>query len=343
MIQTSTDPLRIGRDDRRRLRGSRARRGYSFPEVLFAVIVLGIGFIMIAAVFPVAIQQSKATSDETIAATAARAGVATVTALGQQASANFQYNVLPATGTGAGTPGKVAPITSRPGSHSSWAMLRGNLVFQQDPRYAFVPLYRRSGDPASPGTWGATAQIYIITVQCRSNARPQGATVSINGKTAVVPQRTTQEFDLFDYGIDLNPPPPSGAPITNYNNLAPRRVKIKDIKDNPAGDGLDVLTFDLNNQKKDETGQNLPAAAAQGCFVIMEATGQIYRLGAPRDEPNGVWELVPGSDLPDNTFNVTNVDAFIVGREWVAPYGTNNFIGNAQDISIFTSFIPVAQ
>ncbi|MEA2709978.1 MAG: hypothetical protein QOF78_2579, partial [Phycisphaerales bacterium] len=52
--------------------------GYSFPEVLFAVVVLGIGFIMIAGIFPVAIQQSKATADETVGATAARAGVATV-------------------------------------------------------------------------------------------------------------------------------------------------------------------------------------------------------------------------------------------------------------------------
>src|SRR5689334_3052921 len=53
-----------------------ARRGFSFAEVLFAVVVLGIGFIMVAAIFPVAIQQSKATQDETSAAAAARAAVA---------------------------------------------------------------------------------------------------------------------------------------------------------------------------------------------------------------------------------------------------------------------------
>ena len=47
--------------------------GYSFPEVLFAVVVLGIGFIMLAAVFPVALQQSKSTLDETRAAAIARA------------------------------------------------------------------------------------------------------------------------------------------------------------------------------------------------------------------------------------------------------------------------------
>src|SRR5437764_1363053 len=48
--------------------------GFSFAEVMFAVIVLGIGFIMIAAVFPVSIQQSKATiydTSDVVGATAA--------------------------------------------------------------------------------------------------------------------------------------------------------------------------------------------------------------------------------------------------------------------------------
>src|SRR5207248_9440516 len=52
------------------------RQGFSFAEVMFAVIVLGIGFIMIAAIFPVAIQQSKATNDETSGAAIAKAQVA---------------------------------------------------------------------------------------------------------------------------------------------------------------------------------------------------------------------------------------------------------------------------
>src|SRR5213593_3857396 len=54
------------------------RKGFSFAEVMFAVIVLGIGFIMIAAIFPVAIQQSKATNDETTAAAIAKAQVITL-------------------------------------------------------------------------------------------------------------------------------------------------------------------------------------------------------------------------------------------------------------------------
>src|SRR5690348_14322699 len=52
---------------RRRHEGTkwRKRRGFSFPEVMFAVILLGLGFIMVAAIFPVAIRQSQANLEDT--------------------------------------------------------------------------------------------------------------------------------------------------------------------------------------------------------------------------------------------------------------------------------------
>src|SRR5687768_608030 len=50
-------------------------RGYSFPEVLFAVAVLGIGFIMIAAIFPVALLQTQSTLEETVGTAVTRNGV----------------------------------------------------------------------------------------------------------------------------------------------------------------------------------------------------------------------------------------------------------------------------
>src|SRR5215218_4301657 len=52
-----------------------ARRGFSFTEVLFAVMILGIGFIMVAAMFPVAIQQTRTTAEEGNAAAVARGAV----------------------------------------------------------------------------------------------------------------------------------------------------------------------------------------------------------------------------------------------------------------------------
>src|SRR2546423_11752647 len=55
---------------------ARVRAGYSFTEVLFAVMVLGIGFIMIAAMFPVTIRQTQTTMEETQAANMAKEAMA---------------------------------------------------------------------------------------------------------------------------------------------------------------------------------------------------------------------------------------------------------------------------
>ena len=45
-----------------------SRSGFSFTEVLFAVMILGIGFIMIAGIFPVAISQTASSQEETAGA-----------------------------------------------------------------------------------------------------------------------------------------------------------------------------------------------------------------------------------------------------------------------------------
>src|SRR3954470_8053424 len=50
----------------------RSRRGFTFTEVMFAVILLGIGFIMLAGIFPVAIQQTQTNVEESTGANVAR-------------------------------------------------------------------------------------------------------------------------------------------------------------------------------------------------------------------------------------------------------------------------------
>src|SRR5258706_10317533 len=49
-----------------------SRRGFTFSEVMFAVILLGIGFIMLAGMFPVAIQQTQTNVEESNASTTAQ-------------------------------------------------------------------------------------------------------------------------------------------------------------------------------------------------------------------------------------------------------------------------------
>jgi prepilin-type N-terminal cleavage/methylation domain-containing protein len=61
--------------------GRGASRGFTFTEVLFAVVILGIGFIMLAAMFPVALSQTKLTVNESAgiqAATGASAAMNSV-------------------------------------------------------------------------------------------------------------------------------------------------------------------------------------------------------------------------------------------------------------------------
>lgn len=58
-----------------------SRRGFSFTEILFAVMILGVGFIMVAAIFPVAMQQTAQSGDEVVAASTSKEATNTLTSL----------------------------------------------------------------------------------------------------------------------------------------------------------------------------------------------------------------------------------------------------------------------
>jgi hypothetical protein len=72
----------------------RRARGFSFTEILFAIMILGIGFILVAAMFPVAIQQTETSRQETVGAAVARGGVGFVQ---QMANVNFIQSIPPPT------------------------------------------------------------------------------------------------------------------------------------------------------------------------------------------------------------------------------------------------------
>jgi len=122
-------PPRLGRRPR-------ARAGLTFVEVLFAVIVLGIGFIMIAGIFPVAISQTQSNVDETVASTrrprgGVYAGAGTIASI-------FGTNALPTTGGGqSGTSAKMFSFHDAPSPTATtisplWAAVRGNVILPED-------------------------------------------------------------------------------------------------------------------------------------------------------------------------------------------------------------------
>src|SRR3954452_4683149 len=72
------------------------RQAFSFAEVMFAVVILGIGFIMVAAIFPVAIQQTQTTNEESMGAAASREGMnSLLQAPASIAFRPFNFNPLP--------------------------------------------------------------------------------------------------------------------------------------------------------------------------------------------------------------------------------------------------------
>lgn len=103
--------------------------GFTFTEVLFAVILLGIGFIMLAGIFPVAVQQTVTTAEETAANALAQRAVNQVAAIAT--SARF-----PSTGN------RVEQVRK----NEVWDVLAGGMIDEKNPRYAWVPMYRRDGD-----------------------------------------------------------------------------------------------------------------------------------------------------------------------------------------------------
>lgn len=116
----------------------RRRSGFSFVEILFAIFILGIGFIMIAALFPVAIQQSQATSAETFARSMGISGV------------GYLRAVMPAT--------QPAPYTSPQPYDTSSSPIRAYQINSIDPRFAWFPYY--TTDSA-----GNVNRLIIVTMQ----------------------------------------------------------------------------------------------------------------------------------------------------------------------------------
>lgn len=147
----------------RKPRSTSARPGFTFVEILFAVMILGIGFIMIAGIFPVAINQTQLNGDETVGAALARNGVHYLE--------QIPYSSLV-------DRSKVPPVDPfladgvvHPYASTHLPYVAGNLISAEDQRYAWVPFYLRKLDttvtPPQPST---SAQ--VIVVACRSRSKP---------------------------------------------------------------------------------------------------------------------------------------------------------------------------
>jgi hypothetical protein len=242
---------------------------------------------------------------------------------------------------------------------------RGNFINAKNPRYAWVPLYRR-GLYLVNGTWTPepTATVIMILVQSRNRTEY----TSLPQPLASDPTKSWTDFMPFDgYPQAWNGKlPPQSSFITS--TLEPALTPITLKYDATTGHG--VMTFP-------SYATQVTAKPATGTYVIIasndntptvpgskkeDAIGRIYQLGAPRDEYNQMWELTPGgdmfrqspstltagddNDLPDST----KVLAYIIGRGYADMTQTfdilkpdRGYLGPAQDIGIYTGFIQIRQ
>jgi prepilin-type N-terminal cleavage/methylation domain-containing protein len=307
------------------------RRGFSFVEVLFAVMILGIGFIMIAGVFPVAIAQTAATQEETIGAATARGAAATC------ATATSLRALIP-------NDGMVHRLTDDAiGGYQPWSLIKGNQILPDNTRFGWVAMIKRDREDnfhQPPGY----AQVIVVPVQVRGRS---GFNPAVN--------------DLKQFGTDLLPGA-TDKKATAYGTLMPFhiRVTLTEGSNNPGMNFADRCVIDPN--------EGFPNAAATGAVVVLaggnnpiqtdaagrDIAGRIYRLGNPVPNLTNTWELMPGNDMAidygadgktgggDDKEETTSgpVDAWIVGQglNYAVP---GSFEGGNMAIGAYTSYIPL--
>ena len=110
---------------------SSPRRGLTFIELMFATMILGLGMIIIASVFPVAIGEQRATIDAAAASTVERNAARIIDAAASTKAPLGTQWLTPST-AGTGT------VSSLASDVNIWDRIKGDLIDKVDPRYAWT-------------------------------------------------------------------------------------------------------------------------------------------------------------------------------------------------------------
>ena len=299
-------------------RSGRSHRSlaFTFVEVLFAIMILGIGFIMIAGMLPVAIRQSEETQSDVTARAITDSAYAQLTSMVTSvtsATAELPDSTLyvPDRALYTGAPFLFTPAQNTP-AVNLFSTIRGNTQSSSDGRFAYTTLLRRTSATAA-------YEAIVIAIQTR-NASQYPAGLFGNGNTDNGPHIAT--FTIFE-GDTVG-----GGLITG---VGPDRITFTGVT---LSGGTPL------------PGAEIPTLIRDGTFVVT-TTGRIFRVG--RFESGTTYELRSGinSDLPlignsnfseDTSFNAAT-SGYVVGAgvrdptiAWTAT--GNPFTGPAQDIGI---------
>lgn len=329
----------------------RRSTGFTFVEIMFSVMILAIGLVMVAAMLLAGGRETQSSAEETIAAATGRDGLKYI---GTVATEQFLPRTLPPllgpfedfvfnapeepavrAGwvmsfhdprlSGAALPahdsnGNPLPPPACAQRDLMWSVVAGNLIIPSDPRYAWVPLYRRDRvyDEIFPGSAkdqlsedDGVVEIIMVVVRCGHGAYDQHDLTHVDDTT----------------------------PAT----LEPALLTANFTRGNPC-----TVQFTFPN----------PADAgrlASDAFVIMSddggdgsLNGRIFRLGNPIDSPSSSspptqWELAPGAEMSStDPATVNKAKVFVIGRGYADPANpAGGFAGPAQDVAVYTAIVPV--
>jgi hypothetical protein len=348
------------------------RPGFSFTEILFAVMILAIGFIMVAAVFPVAIKQTEETVEETTGSSVAKGGASFMQRIAiDDATISTANAIVSSSVYFPPTSGKVVAYTgpsqtflspsNQPvavGSNPFW-----HLILPSDNRFAFVPFYCRVA--------GASyAQVTVIAVQCRNAPTFVPADLMYNGTSTTyssgssIPNLQGREMTatfINNHGAAPDTITFSADSISGFASPFPA-IASADYRACIAEGAYVIIADDSQCQL-----ETVPAGANPKLPGV-SICGYVYRVG--NNISGTQWELAPGSDMQNGRYspattctaaayvngvpNYTTstlasgspsptVRVFVVGRGYSTPTSPSAtaMSGPAMDIGAFSSFVSI--
>lgn len=282
-------------------------RAFTFAEIMFAVMILGIGFILVAAMFPVAIRETQSTVEDLGGITEAHRGESIIQQLGPTfaGTANtttpgkpYAYVYSPANGS-ISSPLCTFFCSANATLPTPYNLVKGNLINKQDPRFAWIPVaYQLSprpvdtannpimldangnvvpaGDPKGVSyIIQDTAKVWLVAVEKRD---PDNPTYTDTDRDA---RSNTADNPMVITTMD-----------TRIGCFRPKQVYFKLVEgEDPNGFGAvypDTLVFTSSSG----TPTDEPAAA-EGAYVWV-ADDQVTAAINAGSGPNGMYAYNPG-------------------------------------------------
>ena len=314
---------------------SARHHGFSIVEVMFAIMILGIGFILVAAMFPVAIQQNQATVDETrvrieslngayqlfmemrLLPVLSKPALDTTPVHAAPAHQVYRYETMP------GTPAIPPATLDLVQLQNLYRTLRTNM---DEPGYSWLMAYSYDYEAWAPNP------ILNMTIFGLK-------TTTISGVPAVFADKTAflNNTSLLPTNIDLQKVPggPTRILIDPATPNFPAGAPLSRVQEAAVESGVLLIPADVIDNTV------IPS-------VTVLAAGAVLRIGNRVDLATTdigyqrTWELAPDSAQPAKSYN--GAGATLLGRSLrypTVPWGAANPHEGASQVLFVTQLSTV--